>query len=105
MTRRFVPLFAATLLAATPAFTQPVSDADDRCMMVAMIAEGVMTARQTGVPLAEILHVVSQSPDPRWRTLAIEAYTSPRYHTPAAQERATGDFRDALHVQCLRASR
>lgn len=110
MTRRFVPLFAAALLAAATAAPVPglsdiVTDPDERCRLIAMNAEGIMTARQIGVPLSDILAVVNQSADPLWRTLTLEAYSAPRYVSQTAQQRAVDDFRDGVHVLCLRGNR
>lgn len=73
--------------------------------MMGRFAEETMKARQNGVPLQKILDLAAQGDSEvmrkALRQLAIEAWSQPRYGSDDMKNRAIGEFRDHLQVQCM----
>lgn len=96
--------YAITLIAALAASQLYADDTPTKegwCSKIAVMAESMMDARQSGVSLQTVLDVVEEHM-PSARDLAILAWDEPRYNTPEFQERVIGDFRDRAHLECLR---
>jgi len=103
MPYRFVPAFllaSALACGAVSAKGDAPPRSDDLCASLAALAEGVMSARQAGVALAETLRITGDNEIARG--MAIMAYETPRYQTPRIQQDEIARFRDLWHVQCLR---
>lgn len=74
----------------------------DICRAMGDMAEGIMDARQTGVPMSDVMGLPG-APGPMadlWRATTIAAYDTPRYHTDRSQTRAVEDFRNEVEVRC-----
>ncbi len=97
----------ALALLAGSAFAGEQGDSFAFCKSIAAdTAEAIMEVRQGGLPLADVLEVYGKSEIEAvrsiGRTLAIEAYSRPRFNTYEYQRKAVAEFRDEVHVQCLR---
>lgn len=97
MKKLTLALFA---LLAAPATAQDLTP-DEMCAMLGTYAEAVMSARQSGTPLAAILETVSG--EPVLRGLVMVAYDQPRFSTAEYQQEAIDVFRDNVHLGCLQA--
>ena len=98
-------LIAATLIGATaPAIAQD----DDYCRRFARLAGSVMDARQSGADISEMLDHASEyaETNPRIvelnRVLVLTAFETPRFRTEKNQKRAISEFRNAMHLNCLK---
>lgn len=95
--------FTKIMLAAAVALSASVASAkqtdDQFCAIEAKIAEVIMKARQTGVPIGKLLAIEDE--DNNYRKLIIKAYELPRMSYEENQQRMIDDFRDAHHVNCL----
>ena len=80
------------------------SGPDARCAQLAELAESIMRARQRGVPLARQMEIARENGIDARRSIIIMAYEEPHYSTPSIQERVIGDFRDEIHLACLKAA-
>lgn len=95
-------LFMSTTVNATEENT--VSRAEI-CESYARYAELVMELRQIGAPLSNILAPLgsdSSTEKEVMREIVLLAYEEPRYTTEAVQKREIQDFRNRIHVNCLR---
>lgn len=72
------------------------------CAELADIAETLMGFRQQGIALSRILELDSYSTNEYLARLAVAAYDQPRYSTTEIQDSAISDFRDAVHVDCIK---
>lgn len=94
---------AALLLSAGAAFAAsptPGADADETCATYAELAESIMTNRQVGTSLGDLLDVVGDvSPA---REMVLSAFEVSRRDSAAGRERAVSEFRDIWHLECLR---
>ena len=77
--------------------------ADPVCDEMSEYAEVVMQAHQSSVPMKDVLKVVEGESviNKIYKSIVIDAYSQPRYHTAAVKEQAVADFRDAVHLFCL----
>lgn len=87
------------LAAALPALAM----ADPVCDEMSEYAEVVMQAHQASVPMKDVLKIVEgeSAVSKVQKSIVIDAYSQPRYHTTAVKEQAVADFRDAVHLFCL----
>lgn len=90
-------LFAAiafTLVLATSAQADQCQDAGD-------LAEAVMTARQNGAPISQLMEIANGQEI--IVKMVLMAYGEPRYSTDQFQSRAIEDFRNLWEVGCYQA--
>ena len=90
-------LFAAiafTLALATSAQADQCQDAGD-------LAEAVMTARQNGAPISQLMEIANGQEI--IVKMVLMAYGEPRYSTDEFQSRAIEDFRNLWEVGCYQA--
>lgn len=97
MKKLTLALFA---LFAAPATAQEMTP-DEMCAAFATYAEVVMKARQSGVPLGQMLETIDG--EPLLRSLVMVAYDQPRFSTESYQQEAIDVFRDNVHLGCLQA--
>ena len=82
--------------------------ADPVCDDMSEHAEVVMRAHQSGVSMKEVMAVIDKNLESGtvmsdiYKSLVIDAYSQPRYHTDASKAREIADFRDGVHVLCLK---
>lgn len=111
---RSLALFFALALLATPVLASdlhaPDKD-DDICTRIAKIAGSTMALRQSGVPLSDQLQDnawvaeatgMSEAIQYIVRTITIDAYDTPRFHSKKYREYAEMEYRNKVHVACLR---
>ena len=78
----------------------------EACKMVSQIAEKIMTARQVGVPMANAMDVMIDSPGVlgnAGKVLVEMAYEVPRFQTEEFQHREVVEFGNQAYSMCLRA--
>ena len=85
---------ALTLALATSAQADQCQDAGD-------LAEAVMTARQNGAPISQLMEIASGQEI--IVKMVLMAYGEPRYSTDQFQSRAIEDFRNLWEVGCYQA--
>jgi NhaP-type Na+/H+ or K+/H+ antiporter len=90
---------AAALLVSQPSDKAPPPRSDASCAVVAVLAESVMLARQSGVPLARALEAIGD--DALAREMALMAWQRRAAHSRSMQQHEINRFRDLWHVQCL----
>lgn len=97
---RFPIWTLVTLSMASPA---GASKLEDSCNTAALIAEKVMTVRQNGASLSEVLSIFEgDTPTDRGgRAMAKEAFSLPRYTTEKHQTLTVQEFRTRWHLKCL----
>jgi hypothetical protein len=75
------------------------------------MAEMMMTLRQRGTPMGTLLAATQRVEDSGpggggimalSRDIIVEAYDEPHWSTPETKQRSIGDFRDKVHVECLK---
>ena len=103
--------FTAIILAV--AFSAPFASfaQDDRetegCEVFANLASSVMRARQAGVTLSDALAVSRKTDNVTVAELntklVLMAYDRPRYSTEGFKQREVDDFRNEVHMACIRA--
>jgi len=95
---------AVVVLAGISFVVGPAAADQGSCDVIGVLAKSVMSARQGGVPLQDIL---SNSGDSKkvnelTRLLAMAAYEQPRFSTEGHQERATTEFQNQMYLACLK---
>ena len=85
---------ALTLALATSAQADQCQDAGD-------LAEAVMTARQNGAPISQLMEIANGQEI--IVKMVLMAYGEPRYSTDEFQSRAIEDFRNLWETGCYQA--
>lgn len=78
---------------------------DATCAVAAKAAAAVMRSRQDGTSLADLLAAVETSPEEirkLGRELVIGAFEIPRFSSEDAKERQVEEYRDKIHLICLK---
>jgi hypothetical protein len=91
--KKLITIAALTIACAT-------ASASTICQTVGKLAYTMMDARQAGLSLTELLAMPSRTP--LGRTILLDAYESPRFHTEEMQERAKVDFRNKWELACVK---
>lgn len=79
------------------------------CVQISGLAGAMMMSRQNGKALEDVFESIrSTIPDKpdvikTLQTVAMEAYSHPRYSVKANQDKAVMDFRNETFLHCLRA--
>lgn len=93
-------LVAALLLAGcAPAIAE---DHEKFCESYANLAESIMTSRQLGMSLSDLLAVTSDELSGITRPLIMDAYEKGQFSTETYKAKAIAEFRNKAHVTCLR---
>ena len=90
-------LFAAIAFALALA----ASAQADQCQDAGDLAEAVMTARQNGAPISQLMEIANGQEI--IVQMVLMAYGEPRYSTDEFQSRAIEDFRNLWEVGCYQA--
>lgn len=93
-------------IAAVMMMFSAVAFAADLCESSAGMAYSVMIARQNGVPLSKVLAVVPPDEPAASivKDIVMQAYSTPRYSHEDNRVEAAENFRDTVHVACLKAT-
>lgn len=89
------PIILALTLLATPLAAETEAH---HCEQMGVIAAKIMESRQVGVPMSNMMKIVSDND--LLKTLTITAYQSPRFRTDAYRQKAITDFRNEVEVLC-----
>lgn len=92
-------LAAAISLAAMPALA-----GEHVCQSIGRLADSIITARQIGVPLSEIMAVSTDQPDvdALARALAMLAYNEPNYSVPENRAEQRREFVNSAEHACYK---
>ncbi len=71
------------------------------CESYSNLAKTVMTARQGGIPMSEVMNTISEIT----KQLAITAYEKPRFTSDGYKTKSIEDFRDKAYLDCVKAAR
>lgn len=89
------------LLISPPLFA--AEDWRELCGSFGELAEVVMSARQSGVPMAILINSVADNAyRDVFEKMVIAAYNMPRYSTEGMQKRSVEDFRDKVYLGCAK---
>jgi len=95
-------VIVATALSTSSAFSQSQS----LCESVEKIARGIMTKRQNGESMSAIMRtadsVESEVLQNLSRSMIIDAYETPRFHTKEYKNNVIGDFADKYYLACVK---
>jgi glucose-6-phosphate 1-dehydrogenase len=99
-------LAIAALLFSTSALADKKQDNTSLCKTFSSIAVQIMTARQEGVPLVDLLEIAAQGKSKDLNVIAkklvIAAYEEPRFKTPQNVQRTIDKFRDQVTLDCVK---
>lgn len=77
------------------------------CKSTAGAANAIMSSRQRGVSMTEMMDKVVHPAEPAIKDIVkafvIEAYNRPRYETPEYQRKSVLDFENYAHLTCIKA--
>ena len=73
------------------------------CDAISELALSIMRGRQSGVAMSRMMQIVEDNE--LSQSLIISAFELNRYSSEEYQTRAAEDFRDAVHLQCIKARR
>lgn len=91
-------------LAVTPTYAATSDLAMKVCRAQTELAEIIMTKRQRGVPMLEILDTIDSrglDRDGTMKQMIVEAYKGPRFNTSRHQQKAVTDFADEMLLACI----
>lgn len=94
----------ATCLLVTQANADSGSQKRDNCKAMAGLANAVMTARQEGVSVVELLEVTKTDNDlanEYTRVLIEVAYNSPRFNTEYYKLKEITEYEAAAYLSCI----
>lgn len=103
--KKLIATTAAVIAFGFPAMSQT---ADEICIAVGDLAESIMTARQNGTAMSDLMVALSGSGAAEEyvnlsRTMVRDAYAIPRMHVPENQRRKVQDFRAGIESECYSA--
>lgn len=101
-----VILGSLVMMTGTSLWSQPANAETpaQTCEMFNKIAEAVMTARQSGVALSDLMSdFESITSDPYFSQMLIDAYDQPRFTTEEVQKRTIQEFANEHYSQCIKA--
>lgn len=82
-------------------FPFAASSQDLTCADFGQLAENIMTARQNGVPLSQLMELLGELRSIElFEKLVMEAYEQPRYSTKAVQNSTIEDYRNLWELGC-----
>lgn len=86
------------VVTATSAFSK------DWCADLGNTAEGIMTARQSGVPISQMMEIIptDENLGPIIRELTLMAYEQPLMQSTDYKRRIAREFGDSVEVVCYR---
>lgn len=92
------------LVAALSIVAAPAASAEHVCKSIGRLADSIITARQIGVPLSEIMAVSTDQPDvdALARALAIVAYDQPNFSMPENRDEQRREFINSAEVACYK---
>lgn len=95
-------LLIAAILAGA-AMTANAEESVDRCAQPAELAKAIMSARQAGVPLVDVLKIEPGADFAELaKMLAIAAYDKPGFSTEQNRKRAIVDFQNDVYLECIK---
>jgi hypothetical protein len=90
----------ATILALLMALSAPALAKPASCEQIAELAKSIMTARQKGVSMVEMMGVGEDGS--LTEVIVVDAYEEGRYRVEANQQRRIADFRDEWFMVCYK---
>ncbi len=101
-------LLIITALGAAIVCSPAVAD-DQFCQLQSQIAVKVMEARQSGVPLANMMEINTKlagdgAEKVLYDEMTIRAYEAPRFETEARRVQIATEFSNEIMIACLRGS-
>lgn len=72
------------------------------CETFGRLAEAIMQARQEGVPLQRLMQGNEYGPSELEKSLLMEAYSLPRFHSDEGKKRAVVEYQNSIYLECLR---
>jgi hypothetical protein len=75
-------------------------DCHDLCVVMANAGEVIMKGHQKGYPMKEMMATYSGAGDTIDQLIMV-AYDSPRYSTEESQQKAIGEYRDKVYLECV----
>jgi hypothetical protein len=90
----------ATILALLMALSAPALAKPAICEQIAELAKSIMTARQKGVSMVEMMGVGEDGS--LTEVIVVDAYEEGRYRVEANQHRRVADFRDEWFMACYK---
>ena len=73
------------------------------CTAIGDAAENVMTTRQNGVPLSQVLEAATQPDMPSFApVMVLKAYEKPLYNTEQYRLQAISDYREVWEMACYK---
>ena len=88
----------ATTLALLMALSAPALAKPASCEQIAELAKSIMTARQKGVSMVEMMGEDGSLTE----VIVVDAYEEGRYRVEANQQRRIADFRDEWFMVCYK---
>ena len=76
------------------------NDCRELCDVMANAGEVIMKGHQTGYPMKKMITAYSGAGD-NIDELIMVAYNTPRYSTEESQQRAIGEYRDKVYLECV----
>lgn len=96
--------FAALVLLGGFSVSGGVFAEHESCSSLGGLAESIMTARQSAVPMQELMALLEGDdaiPDFA-RTLAIDAYEQPAFHSEEARKKSIVEFQNKVYLDCIK---
>lgn len=96
--------FAVAAIFAVSYSVQADVDKAEYCATISKLSETVMTTRQRGISLNQMLEVTSEATagDELAKQMILDAFDQPRFSTASLQVRTIEDFRDKWTLICHR---
>jgi hypothetical protein len=76
----------------------------EECEWRATLSESIMRARHSGMTLSHSLGIVEKNPSVKEVAypIVLMAYSEPRFTTPRHQAESISEFRNKIHLDCIR---
>lgn len=105
--RHIVLLLALSVSFAVSAAPTATNEMIEKCSGISKLAEAVMTKRQEGVAMSDLMKAASDGaePDQLLVRMITAAYEKQRFRTPENKRREVEDFRDQLYLGCIKQSK
>ena len=110
MIKKILLAAAISAMMAAPTYAQVAESSidDSVCRSVMELSRQMMTNRQVGVPVTDMMDVFVNDPntDAKHKNLMMEivmrAYDAPKYSTAEYQEEAADEFANGYYLDCMK---
>lgn len=97
---------SAALMALAAGLVPGTAFATSMCDQLGDLAKAIMSSRQSGVPMQEVMRIANKGKDDELaravREMIVAAYEKPRFSSESNRDGAKVDFQNEVYLACIK---